>query len=91
MTTASGTPFLGVTPPHTDAGLTNGTTYYYVVTTVKNTKETKESAEVSCMPLGAPTGVTATGGSRLVSLDWPPVNGADAYNIEIDWVHFEGE
>ena len=37
-----------------DGGLTNGTTYYYVVTATDSSGESNESNEVSATPFGAP-------------------------------------
>ncbi|MCZ6691786.1 MAG: hypothetical protein O7H41_19535 [Planctomycetota bacterium] len=74
VTKATGTLIAGVLPPYTDAGLTNGTTYYYVVTAGGT-----ESPEVSAMPLAAPTGLSATAGTSAVTLNWGIVTGATSY------------
>lgn len=60
---------------YTDTGLTNGTTYYYVVSAANSGGESPNSTQVSATPLGppppaAPTGLTATAGKRKVSLKW---------------------
>lgn len=50
VTKATGTKVAGVTSPYTHAGLTGGTTYYYVVTAVNATGESVESSQVSATP-----------------------------------------
>ena len=44
-----------VTSPYDDTGLSNGTTYYYIVTAVTATGEGAPSAEVSATPMVIPT------------------------------------
>jgi fibronectin type 3 domain-containing protein len=46
----SGILLSNVTSPYTQSGLFNGTTYYYVVTTVNGNGESAGSAEVSATP-----------------------------------------
>ncbi len=62
-----------------DGGVNNGTTYYYVVTAEDNSgNESGNSSEASATPESAadttppanPTGLSATGGNGIVSLDW---------------------
>jgi len=68
-------------------GLTNGTTYYFVVTAVNADGVSGVSNQASATPeasLGipaAPTGFTATGGDMQASLSWTAVPGAATYNI----------
>ncbi len=77
--TSSGGPYTLVSrisgTSYTDTGLTNGTTYYYVVSAANSGGESPDSTQVSATPTGppppaAPTGLTATAGKRKVSLTW---------------------
>lgn len=72
---------------YTDTTVTNGSTYYYVVTAANLTSESDYSAEVSATPVAAagsstPSGLTASGGSGQVSLYWNAVDGAVSYNVK---------
>lgn len=78
----------GVTSPYVHTGLTNGTTYYFVVTALNANGESVESIEVSAaptappvLPPAAPTGVAAVPGNTLVNISWSPVSGATSYNL----------
>ena len=61
---------------HTDLGLTNGETYYYVVTAVDvEGNESAGSTEASATPAdpvppGPPVGLAASAGDDAVTLDW---------------------
>ena len=77
------------TAAYTSTGLSNGTTYYFVVSAITLAGEGPFSNEASATPAtlpGAPTGLTATGGDTQVVLDWaaPASNGGSAimfYNV----------
>jgi hypothetical protein len=75
----------GITgPPYVQTGLTNGTTYYYLVTSVSPAGESaaltsQESATPALSP--APTEVSATALSNQVTVSWQAVEGASSYNI----------
>ncbi len=86
VTPANGTKISGMTNNfHLLTGLTNGTTYYFVVTAVFGT-ESAASTQVSAKPTATPppappTGVIATPGNSQVTIVWTPVPGATSYNI----------
>ena len=73
---------------YTNTGLSNGATYYYVVSAVNSAGESPNSAEVSATPKAtvilpvAPTGLTAKAGNGQVGLSWTAVTGAVSYNIK---------
>ncbi len=88
-TQLNGTPV--ASPAYTDTAVTNGTTYYYVVSAVDTSgNESGTSGEASATPSAgdvtppsAPTGLAATGGDGQVDLTWDP-NGEgdlDGYNV----------
>jgi fibronectin type 3 domain-containing protein len=84
--TVNGTEITGVTSPYNVPNLTNGNTYYFVVTTVGTGGESAPSAEVSAVPAAtpppaAPTGVTATPGNTVATIAWTAVTGATSYNV----------
>lgn len=87
--TTSGGPYTLVASPtatsYTNTGLTNGTTYYYVVRAFNATLESVNSQQVSARPsassLAPPTGVAATAGSGSVALTWSAVIGATGYRV----------
>src|SRR3954451_817552 len=81
--TISGSGYSTIVSPatnsYTDTGLTNGTTYYYVITAVGTGGESSNSSEVSATPAvppAAPTGLTLSVGDAKVYLVWNPVGGA---------------
>src|SRR5205823_1894812 len=88
--TTSGGPYTTVASPsttsYTDTGLTNGTTYYYVVSAVNTAGESTNSGQVSATPQlgvpGAPTNVVATAGNGQVGLSWSASSGATSYNVK---------
>jgi parallel beta-helix repeat protein len=69
---------------YVDAGLTNGTTYYYVVQAANAGSTSPNSAQVSATPVAppaAPTNVVATASNAQVSLTWAASAGATSYNV----------
>jgi lysophospholipase L1-like esterase len=85
----TGTMIPNVTSPYTHTGLTNGVTYYYVVTAVNQSGESAESKEVSATPSIAtpplpPAIVTTQVSNRTVNIAWTASESAEtasSYNI----------
>jgi fibronectin type 3 domain-containing protein len=72
-----------VTTGLTDATVTNGTTYYYVVSGVNSAGQGTNSAQASATPqIPAPTGLGATAGNGQVALSWNASVGATAYIVK---------
>ena len=88
--TTAGGPYTTVGSPtgtsYTDTGVTNGSTYYYVVSAVNDHGESGNSGEVKGQPTSAPpaapTGVVATPGDKQVRLAWNASAGAASYNVK---------
>ena len=71
----------------TDAGVTNGVTYFYVATAVNASSESANSAQVSAKPaaafvLAAPASVSAKAGNAQVTVSWSAANGATSYHVK---------
>jgi len=89
--TTSGGPYTQIAAPasanYTDTGLTNGTTYYYVVSAVNSAGESASSSQVSATPVAppappaTPTGLQATAGNAQVVLSWNASAGATSYDV----------
>jgi fibronectin type 3 domain-containing protein len=70
---------------YTDSPVTNGTTYYYVISAVNaGGIEGANSSQASGTPAGltAPTNLIATAGNAQVSLTWTASTGAVSYNVK---------
>jgi len=90
--TTTGGPYTKISSPtatnFTDINLTNGATYFYVVSAVNATGESANSAQTSAAPVAltqppaAPTGLIATGGNSQVSLSWTASSGAISYHLK---------
>jgi Fibronectin type III domain len=90
--TVSGGPYITIASPtsttYTNTGLTNGTTYYYVVSAVNAGGESVNSAQVSATPQlpppppPKPSGLNATPGNAQVVLTWTASSGATSYRVK---------
>lgn len=90
--TASEGPYAQVNTPssttYTDTSVTNGTTYYYVVSALDSAGESADSAPVSALPAApivipaAPANFSASAGNALVTLSWSPSAGAGSYHVK---------
>jgi fibronectin type 3 domain-containing protein len=90
--TSSGGPYTQIGTPtalnYMDSGLTNGTTYYYVVVAVNSAGASANSSQVSATPTAGPTapavptGLTATAGNAQVNLSWTGSTGATSYSVK---------
>ena len=76
---------------YTDAGLTNGTKYFYVVSALNTAGESANSSEASSTPTSpapppaapvAPTSLVAAAGNQQVSLTWTASSGATSYHVK---------
>jgi fibronectin type 3 domain-containing protein len=79
-----------VTSPYVLTGLAANTTYVFMVRARDNPRRGPPSAMVTATTTGAgpaptvpaaPAAVTATGGTKQVTVSWPAVTGATSYNI----------
>jgi uncharacterized delta-60 repeat protein len=69
---------------HTVTGLTNGTTYFFIVRAANAGGEGPASLEVSGVPVlipGVPGGFAATWGNTQVTLGWTAATDATSYNV----------
>jgi len=90
--TVSGGPYVQIAVPatnsYTNSGLTNGTTYYYVVSAFNSAGQSANSSQASATPIApaapptAPTGLQATAGNTQVSLVWSASAGATSYHVK---------
>jgi fibronectin type 3 domain-containing protein len=90
--TVSGGPYTQISAPvgpsFADAGLTNGTTYFYVVSALNSVGESANSAQASAMPVAppqppaVPAGLHATAGNAQVALTWSASTGASSYHVK---------
>jgi len=91
VTTANGMKISGVSSPAVQTGLSDSTTYFYILTAVNSAGESAASVQVAASTLpanapppsvpAAPTGVSATGGANQATVSWSAVTGATSYNV----------
>lgn len=85
VTKETGNRIPNVSSPFLHSGLTNETTYYYVISAVDPAGEIALSAQLSATPQGgAPSAVlnpTVTAGDASATIQWSAVAGAASYNI----------
>ncbi|HLY07811.1 MAG TPA: hypothetical protein VKW04_00775, partial [Planctomycetota bacterium] len=86
--TIPGGPYAEIASPaglsHVDVDVTNGTTFYYILSALNIGGEGPPSTEVSATPITAPSmvsAVDATVGNTQISLVWPAVEGATGYVV----------
>lgn len=81
----NGTRIADVSSPHTVSGLTNGTTYFFIVTAENANGEGAASAQISATPQipppGQVNGLTAAAQVQAARLSWNAVSDADGYNL----------
>ena len=89
--TVSGGPFTQLatttTPGYTDSSAQNGTTYFYVVSSLNAGGESANSTQVSATPAvptkpSTPTNVIAIAGDAQISITWTASSGAVTYNVK---------
>jgi fibronectin type 3 domain-containing protein len=90
--TTSGGPYTQIagtrSTSFTDIGVTNGTKYFYVVSSYNSAGQSVDSAEASATPSAsvtipsAPSRLQAAYGNSQVSLTWNASNGATSYNLK---------
>jgi hypothetical protein len=90
--TTSGGPYSQIaaptSPAYTDSSVTNGTTYFYVVSALNSVGESGNSTQVSATPAASvampaqPSGLTASAGNASVGLSWSASTGATSYHVK---------
>jgi fibronectin type 3 domain-containing protein len=90
--TTSGGAYTQIASPsaasYSDTSLTNGTTYYYVVSALNSAGESTNSAQVSAAPVASvtipatPTNLSASAGNAQASLTWSASPGAASYRVK---------
>ena len=95
VTKATGTRLSGVTSPFSHTGLTNGLTYFYVVTAENASGESRESDQVSATAANSPpaanAGVDQTASTGVtISLDGSGSGDPDSDAITYVWTQVSG-
>jgi fibronectin type 3 domain-containing protein len=69
-----------------DNNVSNGTTYYYIISSVNSVGESEYSNEVTAIPditkPAAPTNIDTVTGDKRVNITWSKVDNADSYTIK---------
>jgi autotransporter-associated beta strand protein len=86
--TTSGGPYTTVVstllaPSHGDTGLTNGTTYFYVVSAFNGSIESTNSTQISIVPAVPPTTFTTASAGNWSSAIWSPQQPISAFATTI--------
>jgi uncharacterized repeat protein (TIGR01451 family) len=71
----------GNNPAFVDATVVNGNFYYYVIAATNSLGASSNSVEVIGNPNVPVTGITATGGTNRVILNWSALAGATSYTV----------
>ena len=88
-TLKDGAEISNISSPHTLSNLTNGVTYYVVITAANSTGESNVSTELAIAPQAplpipdTPTAITVTTNVGQATLDWAKIDKADHYNIYV--------
>jgi hypothetical protein len=97
--TVSGSGYATVSSPtgtsYTNTGLTNGTTYYFVVDAKNANGTSGNSSQVSATPSSGsappiPTGVSAVQGAAQITVSWSASSGATSYHVKRSTVSGSG-
>jgi cellulose 1,4-beta-cellobiosidase len=91
--TTSGGPYVQVgsasVTSYNDTGLTNGTTYFYVVSALNAEGESANSSQASGTPVApapgvpaVPTALMAIAANQQISLSWTASSGATSYHVK---------
>jgi fibronectin type 3 domain-containing protein len=90
--TTAGGPYMTIGSPtissFTNTGLTNGNSYFYVVSALNAAGESANSGEVTATPMAsvtppaAPAGLMAAPGNAQVRLNWMASAGATSYHVK---------
>jgi 6-phosphogluconolactonase (cycloisomerase 2 family) len=84
VSVSSGTKIPNAVSPQTITGLSNGTQYAFMVTSVNNYRESAAGTLAAVIPGAAPAAPaisSRTPGERQVTVNWPTVAGATSYNL----------
>jgi fibronectin type 3 domain-containing protein len=68
--------------PYADTGVTDGTTYYYLISAQAPNSLSSNSTQVSATPLDPPGNLAATAATGSVTLTWTASTGATAYVVK---------